>query len=115
MPTYYSKADVLLAALNNNPLFAITVPAKIQSYLPSGKPILVSMDGEGSQLIQDSKSGVACAANSAQELAEGALHLYNASQSERDEMGANGREYFFKNFKRDDLLNKLEDIFQSIN
>lgn len=115
MPTYYSKADVLLAALNNDPLFAITVPAKIQSYLPSGKPILVSMNGEGAELIKDSKSGVSCAANNAQELADGALKLYQSSQAERDQMGENGRKYFFDNFKRDDLLIELERIFEATN
>lgn len=115
MPTYYSKADVLLAALNDNPLFAITVPAKIQSYLPSGKPILVSMDGEGSDLINESKSGIACKANSSEELADGALKLFKMTKEQRDQMGLNGRDYFLKNYKRDDLLDQLEDIFKSTN
>jgi glycosyltransferase involved in cell wall biosynthesis len=113
MPTYYSKSDVLLASLNANPLFSITVPAKIQSYLPSGKPILVSMNGEGSELIKESRSGVTCAASNSDELAAGALELYNSTKAQRDEMGLNGRNFFLKHFQRKDLLDQLEMILQT--
>jgi colanic acid biosynthesis glycosyl transferase WcaI len=114
MPTYYSKADALLASLKKDPLFAITVPAKIQSYLPSGKPIIASMDGEGAELIRDSKAGVASEASNPQDLSEKVLELYKMSETERSEMGNTGKEYFKNNFQRDDLLNYLDELMRTI-
>ncbi len=111
MPAYYQKSDVLLASLKKDPLFAITVPAKVQSYLPSGKPLIVSMDGEGAELLNDAQAGISCAADSVDELAEAVLSLYRMSQEEREILGARAREYFFKNFEREKLLNQLIEIF----
>lgn len=110
MPLYYAKADALLASLKKDPLFAITVPAKIQSYLPSGKPIVVSMDGEGAELIDDAKAGVSCKASDARSLAKGVLKLYSLTHGEREQMGKRGREYFFTHFDRNSLLERLEAI-----
>lgn len=110
MPYYYSLSDVLLASLKKDPLFAITVPAKIQSYLPSGKPVLVSMDGEGADLIEDAGAGVACRASDSKELANGVLKLYQMTQEERVEMGQRGVHYFNENFDREKLLSRLEKI-----
>lgn len=107
MPYYYALSDVLLASLKQDPLFSITVPAKVQSYLPSGKPILVSMDGEAADLILEAEAGVHCKASSVESLVEGVLKLYNMTKEERDLMGKKGREFFFKNFEREKLLDKL--------
>ncbi len=111
MPAYYQKSDVLLTSLKSDPLFAITVPAKVQSYLPSGKPLLASMDGEGAELLLDAKAGIACAAGSVDELADGVMKLYRMGTEERQKLGENGKKYFFNNFEREKLLSKLIDIF----
>jgi glycosyltransferase involved in cell wall biosynthesis len=110
MPTYYSQSDVLLASLKEDPLFEITVPAKVQSYLPSGKPIIVSMDGEGAELINDAQAGISCKASNAKELAEAVERLYEMPNSERQKLGDNGKQYFFENFEREMLLSRLENI-----
>ncbi|MCF8057837.1 MAG: glycosyltransferase family 4 protein [Bacteriovoracaceae bacterium] len=114
MPLYYKNADLLLASLKKDPLFTITVPAKIQSYLPSGKPIIVSMDGEGASLIEQADAGVSCKAGCPQSLAEGVLKIYGLTQGERVILGANGRKYFFNNFDRNKLLMRLEEILNTL-
>ena len=40
MPLYYAAADALLVSLKREPIFALTIPSKVQSYLACGKPIL---------------------------------------------------------------------------
>ncbi len=113
MPAYYEKADILLASLKRDPVFAITVPSKIQSYLPSGKPIIASMDGEGAELVEHAGAGIGCAASDPLQLKEGVLKLYQMKESERVEMGRRGKEYFIKNFTRQNLLDQLESIIGS--
>ena len=62
MPHFFKQADAMLVSLKNEPIFALTVPAKIQAYMASGKMILGMINGEGRDIINESKCGHAVAA-----------------------------------------------------
>lgn len=51
MPYFYEKADVLIIALENQPIFNLTIPAKFQSYLSAKKPIFGVMEGNVADII----------------------------------------------------------------
>jgi glycosyltransferase involved in cell wall biosynthesis len=85
----------------------------LQSYLACGKPIIGSLDGIGAQIINDSKCGFTSKAESVEELVESILRLYNLSIEDRKSLGNNGRNYFEKEFERESLLDKLENILYS--
>src|SRR5262249_27745719 len=53
MPRLFAQADVLLATLRREPIFAYTIPSKIQSYLACGRPIIAAMDGEGGRIVRE--------------------------------------------------------------
>lgn len=110
MPRYFSLADGLLVSLKNEPLFSITVPSKIQSYLASGKPIIASLDGEGAELLGNSGAGLVSPAGDSQKLVENILRLYNMSKEDYIEMGAKAKQCFLENFEREKQFSKLEDI-----
>ena len=55
MPHFFSKADALILALKDEPIFALTVPAKLQAYMAAGKPIVAMVNGEGAEMIKDAK------------------------------------------------------------
>ena len=44
MASYFALASVLLVSLKSDPIFALTLPAKIQSYMACGRPILACLD-----------------------------------------------------------------------
>ena len=44
--------------LKRDPIFALTVPGKIQSYMACGKPIIAALDGEGNRLVTESGAGI---------------------------------------------------------
>lgn len=108
MPRYFALADVLLVSLRKAPIFSLTIPSKIQSYLASGRPILASLDGEGARVIRESGAGLVSPAQDAQGLAESVLEMYNRPSDERREMGRSGRAYFEEHFRREKLLDRLE-------
>ena len=110
MPRYFSLADVLLVTLRSSPIFSLTVPAKMQSYMACGKPIVSCLDGEGARLIRRSRSGIAVPAENSQSLAEAVLFLHSKTPEYRSEIGKNGISYFEKHFSMDLVLNKLEQI-----
>ena len=112
MPKYFALADVMLVTLKNEPIFTLTVPAKIQSYLACGKPILAALNGEGARVISEANAGMSCSPENPMELAQTALAMYNMTESKRREMGFAGRKYFEKCFDRRMLINQLSLIVE---
>lgn len=110
MPKYYNIADVLLVTLANDDLFKITVPAKVQSYMACGKPLLGSISGEGKALIEECECGLVCEAEDYIGLADCAQKFNNMSKENRDILGKNGRKYFEINFEREILLEKISKL-----
>ena len=114
MPYIYDKSDALLVSLGNKPIWSITVPGKIQSYLASGKPILTMLDGEGSKLINESKAGLTAPSGDYNLLSENIIKCKSYSDDERFEIGQNGKKFYMRNFKKDILMKKLESQLMKV-
>jgi colanic acid biosynthesis glycosyl transferase WcaI len=108
MPAYFAAADALLVSLRADPVFALTVPSKVQSYLACGKPIIAALDGEGAAIVAESGAGIQCPPENSEKLAQAVLRLYQTPKSERLAMGEKGRQYFERNFERNLLLDRIE-------
>ena len=108
MPGWFSLADALLLPLKRDPIFALTVPAKLQSYLACARPIIASLDGEGARIVEEAGAGLACPAEDAEALAHAVLRLRRMAAPERRAMGLRGRAYFEAHFEREMLLDRLE-------
>jgi colanic acid biosynthesis glycosyl transferase WcaI len=108
MPRFFSLADALLVTLKKDPVFAITIPSKIQSYLACGRPIVAALDGEGAWVVNESGGGVAVPAGDADALAEVVMKMYRMPKSELESMGRLSREYSEVHFERNTLLDKLD-------
>lgn len=110
MPAMMSRASALLVTLTDRPIFAMTVPAKIQSYLAIGRPIIACLNGEGARLVREANAGLAVAAEDARGLADAVLRLSRMPPEERDQLGKNGRAYFDSHFDSDKLMTELIDL-----
>jgi glycosyltransferase involved in cell wall biosynthesis len=108
MPAFFAQADALLVTLRSEPIFALTIPGKVQSYLASGRPIIAALDGEGSRIIQEAEAGVVCPAESPEALADAVVRLAETPKEARELMGRRGLEYYRAHFDRTMLLNQLE-------
>lgn len=109
MPSFFLHADALLVSLRPDPIFAMTAPGKIQSYLAAGRPVLAMLDGEGAAMVERAKAGLASAAGNADALAANVLRLAAMSRTERARMGANGAAFAAREFNRETLVGRLEE------
>ena len=108
MPGLMQKAGALLVTLADEPIFAMTVPNKVQAYLAAGRPILACLNGEGARLVaEEAQAGLSVPAQDAKALAAAVLQLYQMPAEDRAKMGANGRRYFKAHFDHDKLVNEL--------
>ncbi|MEI6300022.1 MAG: glycosyltransferase family 4 protein [Betaproteobacteria bacterium] len=114
MPGLMQKAGALLVSLADQPIFAATVPNKVQAYMASGRPILASLNGEGARLVVEADAGLATPAGNAKALAEAVLKLFQMTPAERERLGANGRRYFKAHFDHDMLTDQLIGHFRAV-
>jgi glycosyltransferase involved in cell wall biosynthesis len=115
MKTLFSHADALLVTLKDEMVFNLTVPAKLQAYLCTQKPILGMLNGEGAKIIQDSNCGLVTSAGHYIGLAQIILDLSIMPEAERAILGNNGFNYYNKNFTLDICISNLEQILKSSN
>ncbi len=107
MGSFFAHADALLVTLRPDPLFAMTVPGKLQTYLAAGRPIIGMLDGDGAEVIRESGAGFVAPAGDASSLAALILSLAAMPLPERAEMGRRGREYSRQAFDRETLMSTL--------
>lgn len=108
MPRYFAHADVLLATLRREPIFAYTIPSKLQSYLACGKPVVVALEGEGGRIVQESGAGWVVPPEDPRALADAVLAASELPGPEREAMGNRGETFFREHFEREKLLSRLE-------
>ncbi|MCI9595214.1 MAG: glycosyltransferase family 4 protein [Lachnospiraceae bacterium] len=109
---FLSQADALLITLAKNEVFAITIPAKTQSCMACGKPILVSADGEVQRIIREAKAGLVSDAEDVNGFVKNIEKMIIISDADLKQYGKNALMYSYKNFNKYQLLDRLEEIFQ---
>ena len=107
MPAVLQKASALLVTLKDTPIFAQTIPNKIQAYMAAGRPIVASLNGEGSRIVAEAGAGLCVPAGDAQALAEAVLQLYKLPQEQLAAMGKRARSYYNVHFDHELLLDQL--------
>jgi glycosyltransferase involved in cell wall biosynthesis len=108
MPSFFRHADALLVSLKDEPIFAMTIPGKLQSYLAAGVPVIAMLNGEGAELLSEAGAGVACAAGDSTGLAQVVLRMAGMNEVERLAMGQRGRALYAREFERQILLGRME-------
>ena len=108
MPSFYAHADALLVSLKKDPVFSMTIPGKVQSYLMAGVPLVGMLDGEGAKVITEANAGLVCAAGDSDGLAVAVLEMAAMRPDQRHQLGANGRAFAQKEFGRGLLMDRLE-------
>lgn len=114
MPRYFSQADVMLATLTREYIFSLTIPAKVQSYLACGRPVLAALDGVGNDIVNESGCGYAVPASDGKALADAAQKIFQLPVEQRDAMGKAGLAYYEKNFDKNQLIDDLEKQFVQV-
>ena len=111
VPELYSYADALFITLKDEYIFSLTVPAKLQTYLASGKPILSMLNGEASNIINEADAGLTAKSGDYISFSKNIEELMQLDQSRISEMGNNSYSYLKKYFKSKNLLDQAEDTF----
>lgn len=112
MPAFFRKADIMLLPLCDNSAFNVTLPAKIQAYMLSSKPILVMANGEVQTVVKNARCGYYTGADSIDKMVRLVLSISNYSNQELEEKGRNGYNYYQRHFKKEKCMNQFIEIIE---
>ena len=113
MPKWYAMADAMLVTLTKDPVIGLTLPAKVQSYMVAGKPVIAAANGEIPRVIADSGCGFCGPAEDAEGLAE-AVRQFLACK-DRQNLGIKAREFYQSHFTQEMFMNTLLSELESSN
>lgn len=108
---FMAVSDATLISLSKSKVFSITLPAKTQSCLACGVPIIVSADGEIQSVINKAGAGICSDAGDAIGLAENIEKLVGLPSKKRKKMASNAINYSKENFDKETLLNRMDKWF----
>jgi colanic acid biosynthesis glycosyl transferase WcaI len=111
---FLSWADVLYLQLRDVPLFRITIPSKVYSYMAAAKPILAGAAGDTADLINAVRCGVVCRPGCPSELAQAVLRLKAMSADTLRGMGNAGRRVFEASYTRPVVAKRHEALLRDV-
>ena len=108
IPIYLAQADMAFVSFKDSPLFEKTIPAKLQSYMACGMPILAAANGETKRIIEEAECGVCTPLGDPVKLAE---TIRRFLQNDDNEMRKNAVWFSNDNFAKKNLLDFIEQFF----
>lgn len=110
MPKYYAMADAMIVTMLPDPFVSLTLPAKVQSYMAAGKPIIASANGEIKNVIEEAKCGFCATADDEHDFVSKVLSFLE--HSNRSELGTRARKFYKENYSVNIVMDKLEKILK---
>ena len=107
IPELLGCCDAALVSFMDTPLFANTIPAKLQSYMACGMPILACAIGETKRIVKEADCGICCPIGDAAALSEAVRALM--CDKDIKKYGKNSLEYFKTHFDKKMLLDRFDD------
>ena len=113
MPSFYSKANAMLVSLNENyEDLRMVVPARLQSYMSAGKPVLAMIGIGGRELVEEADCGYAVGGDDYKGLAAIIRGKVLTKKNEFAQKGINGRNYYLMHFTKEKCMDNLESIIK---
>lgn len=114
IPAYLASSDAGLLILKKSKIFSMTIPAKLQTYMACGVPIIGSVDGEAQDIIKQSGAGLVADAEDVDQLVAVITTFCKLSSSEKDAMGNSSRKYALENYNKKMLFDDFDLLLQKL-
>ncbi len=110
IPDMVACCDAAILTFMDNELFTKTIPAKLQSYMACGIPIIASVSGESKRIIQEACCGLCSSIGDEKSLADNIRLMMD--NPELCQMGINARKFFEKNYDKQLLMDQIEQYLR---
>lgn len=111
IPQYLALCDAAFLSFAEDRLFTMTIPAKLQSYMACGMPILAAAAGETKRVIEEAECGWVVPMGDADRLAETVVAAVESTAEVRSRMKENALAYCNQHFHKKRLMDTLEQLW----
>ena len=105
-----NQSNVLVISLKTDPVVAMTVPLKFQTYLHSAKPIFAIMQGEVKRLVLKHNLGACANPNDINEITEG-FKNFNLSTRRKEEIRIQSEYLMDSAYNKKKIVREISNIF----
>lgn len=113
MPTFFKQANAMLVTLKGGfRHLEMVVPARLQSYMSAGRPILAMLGEGGAEIIKESGCGYVVPAGDSKALAKVIREKVLTNKTAFEAMGAKGRKYYEENYTLNMCIDNLVRIIE---
>lgn len=112
IPQLLAACDAAFLSLLEDPLLENVIPAKLQSYMACGMPIVASAKGETARILAQAECGICCAVGDSEALAEAIAQMTEANLAA---FAKNARKYYADHFEKQKLMDRFEELIQEEN
>lgn len=109
IPAYMAHFDVAFLSFADNELFQMTIPAKLQSYMACGMPILAVADGETRRIIEEAECGKCIKIGDIEKLTATIIEITQAEKVDCDRMSLCAQEYAEQFFNKELLIDQIQE------
>ena len=114
IPAILAMCDVAFLSFMDTELFEKTIPAKLQSYMACGMPILAAAKGETERIINEAGCGICCEIGNRAALAESIVNMQMKAEDPEafKKIGFQARAYFESHFDKKMLMDQMDEWFK---
>ncbi len=106
IPRLLSACDAAFISFADDPVFKKTIPAKLQSYMACGMPIIAAAIGETQRVIEEARCGLCTEMGDAEALAKGIINM--KEKGDLSGYSERAKAFFDKNFSKKMLMDEMD-------
>ena len=111
---YLSASNFLIVSLIDKEIFSLTVPAKTQTYIATGKPIIAIIKGEAADIIRENQLGLVCDPDSLEEIKSVFIEAIEMSYEKSKKYIKNSELLTNTIFKKELILDNLLELLKRV-
>lgn len=111
---YLSASNFLIVSLIDKEIFSLTVPAKTQTYIATGKPIIAIIKGEAADIIRENELGLVCNPDSLEEIKSVFIEAIEMSYEKSKKYIKNSELLTNTIFKKELILDNLLELLKRV-
>jgi glycosyltransferase involved in cell wall biosynthesis len=113
VPRWIAESHACAVLLRRTDVFLTVVPSKMLEIMAVGRPILLGVDGEARALLDRAGAGVYVPPEDASAMAR-AIRRLQADAEGREKMGAGGRAFVQREFRREALASRYLELLERV-
>lgn len=107
MYKYFSSSDFLIVSLVDEPIFSLTVPAKVQTYIAANRPIMAIINGDAADIIRENNLGYCAKPNDISEIKETFMKCIDVDEKIIQDFTKNCKHLTNTTFNKDVIIDSL--------